>query len=187
MSDTGNYQNLLLQNNAIGISTLADGVTLNLGDLATDNGGSSLTVDEWNHIAWTRNGNSQLVYLNGVLDISASSAYSASQWNMFRWNTGGTDSGGDWRIAHLKMWDNLQLTVAEIQQEMRSARPQKTPVHCWYPFIRSNIQDLSGNGRDWTLVGTLNLEDGPPVGWGARPLILGVSGAVPRRWLLARP
>ncbi len=167
VSDTNAYGNVLVQDGSIAVGVASDGTTLYLGDTASDFLGSALTVGTWYHVVWVRNGNSNTVYLNGVSDITASSSYSDTTWSVFRW-TDADPGPPNARIAHLKLWDGVQLSQAEVQQEMRSARPRRfSNLWGWYPFTDSNIKDRSGNVRDWTLTGTLNLEDGPPVPWGA--------------------
>ena len=140
--------------------------------------GSELTVGTWYHFGWVRSAaGGHIGYLNGVVDYTRASTNSSTSWNCLSTFTTGYNTG-NLKMAHLKMWDNVQLTQAEIQQEMLIARPVRiSNLWGWYPFVGSNVLDQSGNGRNWTLHGSLALEDGPPVGWGARPLIVGAGAA----------
>lgn len=72
--------------------------------------------------------------------------------------------------ADFKLWDAV-LTDDELTVERWIQRPARTTnLRYWLPIIDStttNItKDYSGNGYDFTQVGTLSVEDGPPVSWG---------------------
>ena len=88
----------------------------------------------------------------------------------------GNDSYDEWMDAawaHVKVWDAI-LSAAELEQERWTIRPQRLAnLHLWSPlWSTSDLNDYSGNGRNWTGGGTLASEDGPPVSWGARPWIV---------------
>jgi len=150
-----------------------------LGWSSNSSGGvGATTVDttSWYHIGWTRNGDTQLVYLNGTQELSFSDSNSATIWFLERTSFVGYGHGG--RYAHLKLWDSVVLTGAEIQQEMWAARPIRgSGLWAWYPFVDSYTADKSGNARDWTAGASPTLGDGPPVGWGASPYIIGNPAA----------
>jgi hypothetical protein len=115
----------------------------------------------------------------------------------------GNDSYGEWfdgRHAAFKLWNNF-LSLDEVKREAFSIRPVRTTdLLQWTPAVDSTLanvgKDYSGNGRDWTQNGTLSVEDGPPVPWGAEvarvaqfsspppPPPPGGSGAARRRRLL---
>lgn len=78
--------------------------------------------------------------------------------------------------AHIKIWDAV-LTQAEIEQEKWSVRPQRIAnLHLWSPLFKDDF-DYSGNGKNWTSGGADTFVDGPPVGWGAQPYMVGAVGA----------
>lgn len=88
----------------------------------------------------------------------------------------GNDSYDEWngiKFAHVKVWD-AALTQTELEQEMWSVRPQRMAnLNVWSPlFVHGDVNDYSGNGRNWTAGGTLSTEDGPPVSWGAKSWVL---------------
>ena len=88
----------------------------------------------------------------------------------------GNDSYDEWMDAtwaHVKVWDAI-LSAAELEQERWTIRPQRlSNLHLWSPlWSTSDLNDYSGNGRNWTGGGTLATEDGPPLSWGARPWIV---------------
>lgn len=176
------YGSIVSQFAACGVGVFwSSGTTyLNLGDVGTDFNGSALTINSWYHVAWIRNGSSHTVYLNGVSDITATSSYSASRWLLGEYDAGGSGPFSG-RLAHLKVWDGIFLTQQEVQQEMRKARPSRfADLFLWSPFIASTAgEDLSGNGRTWTVSGSPTLQDGPPVGWGAAPIIVGAGATAP--------
>jgi hypothetical protein len=65
------------------------------------------------------------------------------------------------------------LTAEEIAQEMRYYRPARTAnLNTWLPCVTSavaaNATDMSGNGFNMTVGGTLAVEDGPPIAWAPR-------------------
>jgi len=82
------------------------------------------------------------------------------------------------RAAGVKLW-NAVLTEAEFVNEMRSLRPRRTSnLYLWSPFLNgADTVDHSGNGRSWTAAGSPTSGDGPPVGWGAAPYIIGNPAA----------
>jgi hypothetical protein len=158
--DNGRFEGALLQ-------TLTDGTTLNLYTDA-DNGGSALTVGTWYHLAMTGDASNLKAYINGALDITASQwAFTPSSLYL------GNDVGGEWLngcAAYVKIW-SAALTAAEIQAEVYRIRPARTAdLYNWTPLLpgaTERLRDYSGNGYDWTALGTLTDEGGPPVGWGA--------------------
>ena len=89
-------------------------------------------------------------------------------------------------IAAVKLWD-AELSSAELEAERLTYRPQRlTNLHLWSPLLVDSL-DYSGAGKNWTEAGTLTWEDGPPIGWGASPLIIqsGVTATV-RKWFFGR-
>ena len=97
----------------------------------------------------------------------------------------GNDSYDEWMDAtwaHVKVWDAV-LSAAELEQERWTIRPQRLAnLHLWTPlWSTADLNDYSGNGRNWTAGGTLATEDGPPLSWGAPvwivpPLVTGAAG-----------
>lgn len=82
------------------------------------------------------------------------------------------------RVAYVKAWDHA-LTDDEMAAQSFIARPIKhTGLSHWWPMIGSttadSYKDWSGNGRDLTETGTLAVEDGPPIPWGAPIMIPGI-------------
>jgi hypothetical protein len=166
-------------------------LVFHVGDWAVDTWGSTLSTGRWYHVGWVRTAGTitNKVYLDGALDIDDSAVVAdyGSDWTLH--NPNWTNDGGNQKLAHLKIWDNVQLTQTEIQQEMRVAPPvRRSNLWGWYPFTESMTRDYSGNGKDWTTSGaTLSIEDGPPVSWGAAPLANAASRAIAQQSLLWLP
>lgn len=73
------------------------------------------------------------------------------------------------RIAAVKAW-NAVLTAAELEREMLSYRAvRRADLYLETPLVAAtvadNVTDFSGNARNWTIGGTLTVEDGPPILW----------------------
>jgi hypothetical protein len=76
---------------------------------------------------------------------------------------------GTGNFAAVKVWD-AQLTAAEIEAERWSYMPRRLAnLHLWTPLIGSSAAncaiDWSGNGKNWTVVSTPTVIDGPPIPW----------------------
>lgn len=143
--------------------------------------GSSLSIGTWYHVALVRTSVTEvLVYLNGVLDITNShgSVASRSAANLAELGQILNILPINGLVCHVKIY-GAALTVDEIVQEMRTARPIRTAnLYGWWPlFSYTDLVDYSGNGRDLTVNGTLSTEDGPPVSWGAPVWVVQIPAA----------
>lgn len=143
---------------------------------ATTVGGGTLTVGTWYHLALVRESAASLkLYIDGALsatntrDVTGRAAASRQEMGGFRsTNTFPLDG----KVFATKVWaGGTALTLAEVQQEMRTVRPVRlTNLYGWWPLrpgSTERLKDYSGNGRDWTEAGTLADEDHPPISWGA--------------------
>jgi len=91
-------------------------------------------------------------------------------------DAGGGDYWATGSVACAKVWA-ASLTPAELYQEMWSVRPRRLAnLNSWSPLM-VDYADYSGNGYGWTLTGSPAYADGPPVGWGAAPYIIGNPAA----------
>ena len=177
MTRQDNGRNLYLE-------TDSDGVTLGVWTLDAHTNGSALVVDEWNHIALTSDGTNHLSYLNGILDATLVQDVSAVTPSKL-WI--GNNHSSEWlsgRIAGVKIYSAV-LDANEVALERWSISPRRRAnLNTWLPMnaavLASNYIDYSGNGYNVTATGSPTVEDGPPVGWGANPLIVGgVGGTEP--------
>lgn len=143
-------------------------------------GSLSLAANEWHHFALVcRSGSSNNIdgYFDGTLFSTASEAVSL---------TGGVRAGTSYhssgsRITCYKLW-TAELSADEIRAEMRSIRPVRlTNLQMFNPMLARSggppFRDLSGNGRSLSDPNTVTWSegDGPPVWWGAAPLIVGAA------------
>ena len=96
----------------------------------------------------------------------------------------GTDSLNNWsdsKHAAVKVWD-AELTDDELYLEMWSYRPRRwASLHLWTPLFGA-LTDYSGAGKAWTSMGTASYDDGPPIGWGAAPMLATNPVEVPLTW-----
>ena len=154
---------------------LFDGGGNNHFTLWNGNGGLdsvTLNMSTWYHIAMTVAGTGAgqfKGYLNGALSIThAGNAAPTSAKLWIANDTLATHLNG--RAAAIKIYSAV-LTVDEIAQEMWFYRPIRTAnLNTWLPCVdpttNNNATDISGNGYNMTVNGTLGFEDGPPIAWG---------------------
>jgi len=152
------------------VGTDTDGTTLRAGcaggtsDSFTT--GSALTVAQWYHIAMIRSSATSLkVYLNAVEDLSytndVSSRVMSPLMTVGQYN--GKNVNG--RIAAIKVWD-AALSTDELSSERYSLLPCRwANLWAYLPTLSAGSleKDYSGNGRDFTVNGTLTVEDNPPI------------------------
>jgi len=143
-------------------------------------------LTEWNvgdthHFALVRASSTDLkLYKNGaqigptvVTDVGTSRTLSG----MDSGSALGSGNRWDGHKFGEKAW-SAALTAAEIVNEMRTMRPQRTTnLYAWWPGIDASAAnaaiDYSGNGRSWTNNGTIAVEDGGAgVSWGGSPIYL---------------
>lgn len=166
------------------IGTDFDGTTLRGGTYIAAAGevilGANLTVGTWYHIAAVRASNTDWrMFLNGVQEgatVTLSIAGRNATLGEFLHRLNGVSYFCDGLVAHYKAW-SVALTAAQIAAEMRTITPKRwASLVGWTPMISSVKADAlkSRAGGDWTENGTLVIEQGPPVSWGAPSLF--VSG-----------
>lgn len=150
----------------IAIFNNAGTIRWDLGTSATDNVGTNLPIaGVWYHVTLVCPDNSnKSMYINGVLEKSASVAETPS--TQAEWGKAGdfTTSTGDCRIAYAKVW-NAALSQDEIIREMwcgRAARRQQLFLDA--PFnSASQLYDYSGYNHAFTTgTAAVTTEEGPP-------------------------
>ena len=180
----GGYSNYLYFGNSggtVGVYGFFDTddrvLLLNTDNSYTGTSGSTISLNTWTHLALTIGATYAKCYVNGVEDISISSASFVPGIISF----GGNTDYFDGRFACGKIWAS-ELTADDIKREMWRVVPVRSGPWSWTPFT-VNVIDYSGNGNVWLRNGgstaTYTYEDGPPVGWGAAPLIVGGSSGAP--------
>lgn len=149
--------------------------------------GGVVTAAAWHHAAVVRSANNaRALYLDGVNVANLTASYS-TRTGPARMELGayGTSGGGedrfDGRVAPVLVY-TAALTADEVRAQARMVRPRRLEgLHLWSPLINaSDVRDLSGNARDWTVGGTLTTEADPPITWaGPTPRLIGLAGGEP--------
>jgi len=68
-------------------------------------------------------------------------------------------------MAAVKVWD-AAMTEAELQLEAWTYMPQRTAnLRAWYPLLKPDPNDASGNGQTLSGGTGTTLDDGPPISW----------------------
>lgn len=164
------------------LGTESDGVTLVLQDDSNASTGQALSLNTWYHVVWVHRSNADNeLWINGVrvADSFAQAAPSGSLC-VGAYAPGDFNYTATWAVADMKMW-SAALSDGEVVQEMRTKRPLRTAnLYSWLPTfagVTERVKDYSGNGRDWSVTGTLTDEDNPPIPWGSIPLAVGNPSA----------
>jgi len=142
---------------------------------STTVGTVTFTGNTWYHIGLVRSSVTSLtIYINGVSDgnntVDVTSRAAVSRMEFGGRQVSSANFSG--MAAYIKMWSGVSLSNAEILNERQTIRPCRYdglygfwPV---FPGTAERLRDYSGNGRDWTEVGTLSDEDSYPIPWGAQ-------------------
>lgn len=172
------------------VGTGTNGTTIELrisiAGSATFTAGSALTLGTWYHIAMVRESATSLkLYLNGNLDATLTTDISARA-AVNRMEVGAIGTGNaqrsDSRVAAIKAWSG-SMTEAEVRAEVWSHLPRRfTDQYAWWPGFPGAVErlrDYSVNARNWTEVGTLTDEAGPPLPpfFPSLPVFVSVSAA----------
>ena len=133
-------------------------------------GASTQLVNTWYYITLQRTGNTLRIYrrVSGgstALEVSISAAVTGriTGDRMNIGARGATDRANNTRVAYARLHSSV-LTTAEIDAEAVSPTAVIT-ANLWgdWPLTEAtDLTDHSGNGRDWTAVGTLSTEANPP-------------------------
>lgn len=140
--------------------------------LRAQSSGIVFAVGTWRHIAVviTAQGggadNQAILYVDGLptIGVAVSSSCSAEVLRVARGNTNTERFRG--RVAAVKIWNRV-LNQTEIPREMRQYLPVNwgglnrfTPLR-----TEADANDLGPAGNNWSVVGTLISEPGPPIPW----------------------
>lgn len=158
-----------------GLAVTNDGVTIHLVD------GQGFEVDRWMHVAYVKSGNTHSLYKNGQFMGSVSVNVSAG--TITRQNAGGDShpaTVGDHELYGFKQWDD-NLSQAEVQYEMNATTPWQQLSDLYsYSLFDSNLLDQSGNGHDWTAVGSPTFGTSLAIPSAAIPAgAIDITGALP--------
>lgn len=123
----------------------------------------SITSDIWKHLCYSRSGTTNTFYLNGLpvqngaltLDLSAAS------FTITLLGDDGTADGNTHEFSNYREWD-VALTQAQINAELAST---SAVVHTAglvaFTPLTSDGTDHSGNGNNWTTVGSVSFVSDP--------------------------
>ena len=155
---------------AASLGTASNGTT----PMATSTGGSASGTDVgtgvWMYLAMTRSSGGTSRFYQGsrnaayLTEITPGSAFPAigSGWDLILASAFGLTNQLNGRAAYNRVW-TTNLSKTQLEAEMRATSAVVTS-NLWadYPFT-ANANDASGNGRNWTVTGTVSYVDQPPL------------------------
>lgn len=168
-----------------GMQTGADGTTMStVFDASTQQGMGALTVDTWYFACLATSGTTGTLYHKtaGASSLTAVAVTAASGVTATTLRLGDSPWGAEWwngGINAVKTY-SVQLTAAEAHQESMQYAPVRTAnLLGFYPLVRPETTDYSGNARTLSGGSGATREDGPPIPWQATRarIILPVSVA----------
>jgi hypothetical protein len=163
-----------------------DGITPELGDDSNDRLSSiALSVGTWNHLCWVRNAvGDDVLYVNRAVGLStALEPEGAGSTSLYIGRFGGGAipyNIGATRLDGIKIY-NAALSSAEVTLESYSISPVRhANLWAWLPTNNGGVigSDWSGNGRNFTINGTIPQEDPAPVSWGGSEILIPSFGSV---------
>lgn len=160
--------------NAIAMFVDTDGTSLYFVSFVTGTAtaalaSGSLTPDVWKHIAWTRNGTTAHVYVDGVDQGTVNPAVTFTPEYILTYNVADGSGPVDATLAYVRLWE-AELSQSQVQAERLSAVPIVTAdiIGDW-SFASGSLNDQSGNGNHFsTFAGTPIAAADPPLGAGPR-------------------
>lgn len=155
------------------LRTASNGTTIGIyANDGTHRATRSLTAGTWYFLGLsTSNGSSGTLVSRSASDTS----FTVASWTGFpvtptTLRIGESHFGSEWLngcVAALKIWTGAVLTQAELEQEAWTYQPNRTAdLFGWYPFVRAETTDYSGNGNTLSGGSGASTEDGPPIRWG---------------------
>lgn len=130
-------------------------------------GTTTPVINTWYHLAMTRQGSDQRLYVNGSLETAGSNAEAGATGFIIGDNSG-VDNADEWlgRIAAVKVWDNAVLTPDEIRREMQQVRPIRLNGYS-YPLASAalDVREAQYGARILTKTGAITAAEGPAIPW----------------------
>lgn len=169
------------------IMTSADGTTQAIWqDNTVATTMSATTVGTWYYIAFAVNGANMTCWMRAATastwttftasNFSANTAF--TQLYIGAHPQGPTSFFLNGCVASVKIWHGVTLTLPDIENEAWQYVPRRTAnLTAWYPLLRAETVDYSGNGRTLSGGSGATTEDGPPIRWSADPAT--ISAYVP--------
>jgi hypothetical protein len=175
---------------AIGLTTTPR-FARTVGGTASAFGPNPAATATWYFIAIRRNSTTSFqAFVDTTASAVSATDVSARAATDLMFLANRTDQTVNWIMAGIKAWD-AALTDAELAEEMLTIRPKRFDnLWAYWPlWDAADVFDYSGNGRNWTINGSLTTADGPPVGWGARYWMMPrvASAPAPKSFIYKRP
>jgi hypothetical protein len=162
-------------------TTDSGGTNLGAYDGASFTSGVTVTVGTWFNWAVSIGATPfpMVVYLTNTLtgSVTVLSLGNISPTGLNRILLGCNSYSAEYWAGRVdNVWaEDAVLTQAQIERRWKTRRPQRSQW-LWTPMVHSTVadclKDMSGNGRDWTQLGTLSIGDGAPVSWGSPVLVI---------------
>lgn len=181
--DRNSWQTLWSLDNGTGdvdvLQTTQDGTTLQFYADGTMPAIVSMAVGTWYFVAISRAGTSGNAYhrtaSTAMTTVAQNGASSSTSMATFR--LGESPFGAEWlngSLAAVKVWVGVALTAAEIAAEAERYQPVRVAgLTAYYPLVRPETTDYSGNGRTLSGGTGTTREDGPSIPWsGGRPRLI---------------
>lgn len=169
------------------LGTDSDGTTMKVYDDIAGAfvvSGPNMTIGAWYFFCVVVNGSSGTLYYRTASATSLTNAtWTAGARTITRLIIG-DDPYTEWingAMAAFKFW-TAALGATDVMNESLQYQPyRRANLQTFYPFVRAETTDYSGNGRTLSGGATVATEDGPPIAWcTARPrLILPATVAAP--------
>lgn len=165
---------------AIYIGTGADGTNFEIWQdgARRDTGTLALVVSRWYHISMITQLSPSAAFTCYLYDLTANStttrtgtwsATSPSHVADRTWfgNDPFVEVADAW-FANIKIWNTIQLTQAQIEEERWIVRAKNRRDLLWQEapiYNTAALNDWSGNGRNYTTAGTVSSQNHAPATW----------------------
>lgn len=117
--------------------------------------GPYLTLNQWTHIAYVFTGATHRFYLDGVLIASGSLSLASSAFTDLKMGFDGFLGVEGIETSNFREW-NDGLNTPEVQSEMNSSIPFTVTNLVTDTPLESDLLDDSGNGNNWSSVGSVS-------------------------------
>lgn len=112
----------------------------------------TLNAGQWYHLAYMRSGNTHFFIIGGFTVGSFSLNVSAQTWSEIFLGFDGASSILDCDIAYFREW-NTSIGATAIGNEIYSTTAVLTSFLITDTPLTSDLNDISGNGNNWSTVG----------------------------------
>lgn len=130
--------------------------------------GSTIDLDEWNHICATHQSADRKIYVNGTEVASTTASLTAQTNNTQPMNVGGRNDSNadviDAELVHVQVYDTY-FTEADCKENMWSPKSHPANLLVW---LNEDLKDIGPSRFTVTQSGVTDSADGPSVfySWG---------------------